>query len=128
MTAGLVMLLGGAGAATRFLLDGLIRARWTHVFPLATLLVNVSGSALIGVLTGAALYHSLPATVYLVTTVGFCGGYTTFSTAMVETVRLLQSGDYRRAAGNALGSVLLTLAAAALGITVMWALARAAAR
>ena len=123
MTAALVMLLGGAGAATRFLLDGLIRGRWTHVFPLATLLINVSGSALIGVLTGATLYHSLPSTVYLVTAVGFCGGYTTFSTAMVETVRLLQSGDYRRAAGNALGSLLLSLGAAALGITVTWALA-----
>lgn len=123
MIVALVMLFGGAGAATRFVLDGLIRARRTQAFPLATLLINVSGSGLIGVLTGARLYHCLPVTVYLLTAVGFCGGYTTFSTAMVETVRLLQSGDHRRAVTNALGSLLLALGAAALGVTAMWALA-----
>jgi CrcB protein len=50
---------------------------------------------------------------------GFCGGYTTFSTAMVETVRLIQAGDLRRATANAVGSVLLCLAAAALGVALM---------
>lgn len=123
MTVVLVMLCGGLGAAARFVLDGFIRGRRTDAFPVATVLINVSGSALVGVLTGAALFHSLPPTVYLVTAVGFCGGYTTFSTAMVETVRLLQSGDHARAVANAVGSLLLALGAAALGVGIMWALA-----
>jgi CrcB protein len=115
----LVAVVGGLGAATRFVVDGLIRGRWTHVFPVATVLINVSGSAIIGLLSGAMAYHSLSPTAYLVAAVGFCGGYTTFSTAMVETVRLIQAGDHRRATANALGSLLLALAAAALGVGVM---------
>jgi CrcB protein len=59
----------------------------------------------------------------VVAAVGFCGGYTTFSTAMVETVRLAQSGDYRKAVANALGTLLLAVGAAALGVLVMWLLA-----
>jgi CrcB protein len=123
MTVLLVALAGGLGAATRFVVDGLIRGRWSRVFPLATVLINVSGSALLGLLSGAMAYHSLSPTVYLVAAVGFCGGYTTFSTAMVETVRLAQQGDYRRAVANALGTLVLAVGAAALGVLVMWLLA-----
>jgi CrcB protein len=123
MTLLLVALLGGVGAATRFIVDGLIRGRWSRVFPLATVLINVSGSALLGLLAGALAYHSLPTAAYGVAAVGFCGGYTTFSTAMVETVRLAQSGDYRKAVANALGTLLLAVGAAALGVLVMWLLA-----
>jgi CrcB protein len=119
VTVLLVALVGGLGAATRFVVDGLIRGRWTSVFPLATVLINVSGSAIIGLLSGGVAYHSLSPTAYLIAAVGFCGGYTTFSTAMVETVRLVQAGDYRRATANALGSLLLALGAAALGVAVM---------
>jgi fluoride exporter len=118
----LTMVLGGVGAATRFAVDGMIRARSAHVLPVATVVVNVSGSAAIGLLTGALLFHGLPDGVFLVAAVGFCGGYTTFSTAIAETVRLLQAGDLRRAAANAVGSVVLAVAAAALGVGVMAAL------
>jgi len=123
MTLLLVALLGGLGAAARFVVDGLIRGRWSRVFPLATVLINVSGSALLGLLSGAMAYHSLAPNAYLVASVGFCGGYTTFSTAMVETVRLAQQGDYRRSVVNALGTLLLAVGAAALGVLVMWLLA-----
>jgi len=123
MTLLLVALLGGLGAATRFVVDGLVRGRWSQVFPLATVLINVSGSALLGLLAGASAYHSLPATTYLVAAAGFCGGYTTFSTAMVETVRLAQSGAYRSAAVNVVGTLVLAVGAAALGVLVMWLLA-----
>lgn len=115
----LVALAGGAGAAARFAVDGWVRARRAQGSPVPTLVVNVSGSALMGLLTGALLFHSLPPALYLVVGVGFCGGYTTFSTAMVETVRLSQAGAHRRAAATAVGSVGLTLAAAALGVGVM---------
>jgi len=122
MTAVLVALLGGLGAATRFVVDGLIRARWTSTFPVATVVINVSGSAVIGLLLGARLYHGLDPTWQVVAAAGFCGGYTTFSTAMVETVRLVQGGAYRHAVANAVGSFALALAAAAAGVAVMRAL------
>lgn len=123
MTLLLVALLGGLGAATRFVVDGLICGRWSRVFPLATVLINVSGSAFLGLLAGALAYHSLPTTVYVVAAVGFCGGYTTFSTAMVETVRLAQQGDYRRAVANVLGTLVLAVSAVALGVLAMWLVA-----
>lgn len=123
MTTLLIMLAGGLGAATRFVVDGLVRERWPTDFPVATVVVNVSGSALIGLLAGAGLFHGLDRTAYLVGAVGFCGGYTTFSTAMVETVRLVQAGDVRRAWVNAVGSLLLALGAAAAGVGAMWWLA-----
>ena len=119
MTILLIALLGGVGAATRFVVDGSVRARWTRVFPLATFVVNVTGSFLIGLLNGAHLFHGLGQSWLVVAATGFCGGYTTFSTAMVETVRLVQAGDVRRATANAVGSVVLCLAAAALGVFVM---------
>ena len=118
----LVALLGGVGAATRFVVDGAIRARWTAAFPVATLAVNVTGSAVIGVLTGAHLFHGLHDGAFTVAAVGFCGGYTTFSTAMVEAVRLVQAEEYRAAAVYVLGSLALSLAAAALGVLTLWLL------
>ena len=123
MTALVIALCGGLGAAARFVIDGLARGRGTQVLPVGTILINVSGSGLLGLLSGAVLFHSLSPTVYAALGVGFCGGYTTFSTAMVETVRLVQSGDYRRATVNALGSLLLALGAAALGVLLMRLLA-----
>lgn len=119
-----VSVCGGLGAVTRFLVDAYVRARWTHVFPLATALVNVSGSLLVGLLSGASLFHSLGPTWLVVAATGFCGGYTTFSTAMVETVRLIQSAEWRWAVLNAFGSLVLCTAAAAAGVGLMWVLGR----
>ncbi|HWS58428.1 MAG TPA: fluoride efflux transporter CrcB [Actinotalea sp.] len=118
-----VALLGGLGAATRFVVDGAIRSRWTHVLPVATIVVNVSGSLAIGLVAGAASFHGLPPDWRLAAATGFCGGYTTFSTAMVETVRLAQAGELRHATVNVLGTLVLTCGAAALGVAVMAALA-----
>jgi fluoride exporter len=118
----LVALLGGFGAATRFVVDGAIRTRRNRTFPVATVVVNVTGSALIGLLAGAVTFHGLGPAWSVPAMSGFCGGYTTFSTAMVETVRLVQSGQLRRAVVNAVGTTLACLGAAALGIAVMAAL------
>ncbi len=115
----LVALLGGLGAATRFVVDGAIRTRWSTGFPLATVVVNVTGSALIGLLAGAVAYHGLGPGWSVPAMAGFCGGYTTFSTAMVETVRLVQAGQARRALANATGTTLACLGAAALGVALM---------
>lgn len=119
MTVLLIAVLGGLGAASRFVVDGLVRSRWPRTFPVGTLVVNVSGSLLIGLLAGALLYRDLALTPFVAATAGFCGGYTTFSTAMAETVRLIQDGELWRAVLNAVGSLLLCLAAAALGVAVL---------
>lgn len=107
---------GSAGAVTRFLADGAIRARWPSDCPWATFAINVSGSLVLGFFTGLALWHGEPSQVQAVVGVGFCGGYTTFSTASVETVRLLQRGRYWAGAGNAFGMLAVTVAAAAGGL------------
>jgi fluoride exporter len=118
MTFVLVTVFGGLGAATRFVVDGWIRGRWSTGLPVATIAVNVSGSLLIGFLAGGLADGGIAPDVYVVAATGFCGGYTTFSTATVETVRLAQAGAYRKAVLNAFGTLLVTVLAAAAGIAV----------
>ncbi len=111
------LLVGGAvGAPARYLIDGFVQDRATGVFPWGTFVINVSGSLILGVMTGLALYHGLGPLPKTAIGVGFCGAYTTFSTFSYETVRLLEEGSVGLAAGNALGSVGAGLAAAALGL------------
>lgn len=120
----LVALAGGVGAATRFWVDGTVRARRRSVLPLGTMVVNLSGSLLIGLLTGARLYAGLPATAALLLVTGFCGGYTTFSAATVEAVRLAQVGERGRAVASLAGTLVACVAAVALGIAVVGLVAR----
>jgi CrcB protein len=115
-------LAGGLGAVARFALDGLVVARAGRRFPYGTLLVNISGSLLLGVLTGLTLAHGAPTALRTVAGTGFCGGYTTFSTASFETVRLLQERRWAAALANGAGTLVLTLLAAALGLWVTGAL------
>lgn len=113
---------GGLGAATRFVLDGVVRVRWNHVFPLATVVINVAGSLLIGIVNGGMVYLGWEPTWLAVATTGFCGGLTTFSTAMVETVRLMQAEQWRWAVVNVLGTLVVCVGAAAAGTALMWAI------
>ena len=116
MTVLLMALAGGAGATARFVLDGLIRRRWDGGYPWATLVINVSGSLLLGLLTGLVLYRGASLDLRLVLGTGFCGGYTTFSTASFEAVRLQQRESGLRAMSYVALTVAGTLAAAALGL------------
>lgn len=120
MTAPLFLVLalaGGLGAVCRFVLDGVITARAPRAgLPLGTIVVNVTGSFALGLLTGLAASTWLPAEWLLVVGTGFLGGYTTFSTASFETVRLLQERRHRAALANGLGVLVLATAAAALGL------------
>jgi CrcB protein len=111
-----VSLAGGIGAATRLGVDGFVRSRVKTVYPLGTMVINVSGSLLLGVVTGLALTHSLPVEWRLVVGTGFLGGYTTFSTASFETVRLAQQGRFGAALVNGLGMFVAAVAAAGLGL------------
>lgn len=116
MTAVWVALAGALGAVARFEVDGAVQQRWTTRFPWATFSINVTGSLLLGVLTGLTLFHGAPGDLRLIAGTGFCGGYTTFSTASVEAVRLLQQRSYATAALAVLGTVYATIGVAALGL------------
>jgi CrcB protein len=108
-----VALAGGVGAAGRMVLDGAVRS-WTRLpYPLGTTVINVTGSFLLGVVTGIAAGLGPWA---LVLGTGLLGGYTTFSTASFETVRLAQAGRWRAALMNGFGMLLLALLAAWLGL------------
>lgn len=88
-------------------------------FPTATLLINFSGSVLIGIiLFGAGEREALSLPVKLFLTVGFCGGFTTFSTFSYETFTLLRDSEYLLALLNAAGSVLLCIAGVFLAYLV----------
>lgn len=117
------LLLGGAiGAPARYLIDGWVQDRVSGVFPWGTFVINVTGSLLLGVITGLALYHGLGDLPKIAIGTGFCGAYTTFSTFSYETVRLVEEGSVGLAAGNAFGSVAAGLAAAAVGLAITAAL------
>jgi fluoride exporter len=120
MTPGIFLLLalaGGAGAALRFVVDGAVgRVLGTRV-PWGTALINVSGSFVLGLLTGLAL-HGLPEAVLAVLGTGLLGGYTTFSTASVDTVRLLQQRRYAASLVYGVGVLVVSVAAALLGLAL----------
>ena len=111
--------LGSAvGGVTRYLLGGWIQQRAGGTFPIQTLLINVSGSFLLGFLQRYALdATAISPEVRTMLTIGFCGGYTTFSTFSFETVRLLEDGDWRRATLYIGLSIVLSIGGAVLGVT-----------
>lgn len=111
----LVALAGGLGAATRFVLDGLIRSKLRMALPLGTILINVSGSLILAFLTGLVIWDGTSTIWSSILGTGFLGGYTTFSTASVETVRLLQVRRFGAAAVNAFGTLILTVSAVGAG-------------
>ncbi len=118
MTPLLIALAGGLGAAARFVADGVVARHNPFPFPLGTVVINVSGSLLLGLLTGTVIAHSGgPNELQLILGAGFLGGYTTFSTASVEAVRLA-AGTRALALSfaHAAGMLVLGLAAAALGL------------
>jgi CrcB protein len=118
----LTLVAGACGALARFLLDSSIKSRWQSPFPWATVIINVTGSLLLGILAGLVLFHGQPTAWQTVVGTGFCGGYTTFSTASFETVRLVQQNRRSLALLNAVGSLVLSVAAGAVGLAVVWAL------
>jgi fluoride exporter len=124
VTALLIFIAGGIGAALRLVLDGLIRARVHSAYPLATTVINLTGSLGLGLLTGLATSQMVPHQWQLIMGTGLLGGYTTFSTASFETVRLIEDRRYVAAAINGLGMLIAGTAAAALGFAVALAVSR----
>ena len=105
-----------AGGVARFALSTVVQQRAGPNFPVGTLVVNISGSLLLGFLMRLALGTDLisPETRVLLTT-GFCGGYTTFSTFTYETMMLIEDGETMRAGLYIVLSVVLSLIGAWLG-------------
>jgi CrcB protein len=122
MTTGLAYLwiaLGGAlGSVARFWLSGVVANRFGETFPWGTLIVNVSGSFVIGLFAGS----TGPEGRWLVSPafrqffmIGICGGYTTFSSFSLQTLSLIRDREYFHAGGNVLLSVALCLVGVWLG-------------
>lgn len=110
----LVGLLGGAGAVTRFAVDGLVAERTGGEFPWGTFVVNLTGAGLLGLLAGAAVHGEA----LLLAGTATLGSYTTLSTWMFETHRLGQDDQFPIAAVNLLASLFVGFAAVALGHAV----------
>jgi CrcB protein len=106
-----VMVIGGAGSVLRFYVDGIVASASGRDFPYGTLVVNLSGAVILGLLAGLALGGDAA----LLAGTAAVGSYTTFSTWMLETQRLTEERQYRKAALNIIVSLVLGLAAAELG-------------
>jgi fluoride exporter len=106
-----VVLIGGAGSVIRFLVDGVLGSAAGRDFPLGTMAVNLSGAAILGLVTGLALGHDQA----LLAGTAAVGSYTTFSTWMLETERLAEERQHRKAVVNVAASLAFGIAAAWLG-------------
>lgn len=111
----LVFLGGGVGSVLRFLLSRNLNQ--ISAIPLGTLLVNFSGSLIIGLVLGLGLKQEvLSANATLLLATGFCGGFTTFSAFSFENQALLKAGDYLNFGIYSAGSIVLGIAAVLLGL------------
>jgi CrcB protein len=113
----LVALGGAAGSVTRYFVDGWVLDRTGTAFPYGTLVINLSGSFVLGVLAALTMDRALlPAEIRGPLMIGFLGAYTTFSTLMLESWRLLEGGQAVLALVNAAGSVAIGLVAVGAGL------------
>jgi len=116
----LLLVIAGAavGAPLRYLTDRALQSRHDTVFPWGTFAVNVFGSLVLGVVTGAVITGGAPSEVQLAVGTGFCGALTTYSTFSYETLRLLEGDARLFAAANVAASVIAGLGAAFLGVAI----------
>ena len=112
----LVALGGSVGSGARYLLDELFKSRLQTDFPWGIFFINVTGSLLIGVAAGLISTGVLPEKAQPLLVVGLLGGYTTFSTYSNDNLQLLTSGSPLAALLNALGQVVLGVAAVYAGL------------
>ena len=115
----LIAIGGAAGAVTRYVLDTSISQAVASAFPWGTFAINLSGSFLLGLLFALATERGiLPADIRGPVMIGFVGAYTTFSTLMLESWRLVEDGSPALAAVNLGGSLVLGVVAVVAGLTL----------
>jgi len=113
-----VALLGGVGAALRYLADLGISSRLGRSLPWGTMLVNITGSGLAGVVVGATTYQTVSPTSATLLLVGFLGGFTTASTIAFEVVRLFEQRRPASAVGVCVGTLATAVAAGVAGLAI----------
>ncbi|MER6732053.1 fluoride efflux transporter CrcB [Streptomyces puniciscabiei] len=119
-----LLVIAGAvvGAPLRYLTDRAVQARHDSVFPWGTFVVNVTGSLILGLITGAASAGAVGPHPQLLLGTGLCGALTTYSTFSYETLRLTEAGSGLYAAANVVASLVAGLAAAFGGVSLAAAL------
>src|SRR5256714_15284478 len=115
----LIALGGAAGSLLRYAVGGAVQSTSASGFPIGTMFVNVSGCFLIGILVRLFMNMQLTPDLRALLIVGFCGGFTTFSTFSAETLGLIEGGEYARATTYVALSVGLCLPATLTGMTAM---------
>lgn len=120
----LLLVIAGAaiGAPLRYLSDRAIQARHDTVFPWGTFSVNVFGSLILGIVTGAVTAGGASPQVQLAVGTGFCGALTTYSTFSYETMSLLEDDARLFAAANVVASIVAGLGSAFLGVAISQAI------
>ena len=113
-----VAVASGLGSVARYSLDQAVRRRTTSPLPYATLLVNVTGSFVLGLVLGFSLHHGLSSDLTLLLGTGFAGGYTTLSTWAWETLSLARNNQRLAALCNLAVSIVLGLLAAGAGLSL----------
>lgn len=113
-----VLALGAVGATFRYLLDAYVGERFPSTLPWGTFIVNMSGSFLLGLLTGLVTFAGEPGALKVILGTGFCGAYTTFSTFSFETVRLIEERELYEAAANVLVSLAVGVISAGSGLAL----------
>ena len=119
----LIAIGGAAGSVLRYLIGGRVQHFAPHGFPVGTLFVNVAGCFLIGIFIRHFMNIQTHNYMRALLVVGFCGGFTTFSAFSMETIGLIDGGEYPRAFSYILLSIVLCLTATFAGMTVMRAMA-----
>ena len=109
---------GAAGSVSRYLLGGMVQSTAAVRFPAGTLAVNLIGCFIIGALTQHYMNSQVSPAMRAALITGFCGGFTTFSAFSIETVGLINGGEYVKAGAYIVFSVGISIAATFAGMAV----------
>lgn len=112
----LTVIAGALGAVARYQIDDSSKRRWPSAFPGPTFAINLTGCLVIGFVAGLVMFAGASHDWLVVVGTGFCGGYTTFSTAAVETIR----AEGRRGVIYGVGTLVGSVAACAFGLWLGW--------
>ena len=112
----LIFIGGGLGSLTRFGLHRLVQSQFSSTFPYGTLVVNVVASLVLGIFIGLELSKNLTPSYRALVAVGFCGGFSTFSTFANDTLQLIQTNHWGEALLNISMNIVLCILTTFAGI------------